>query len=178
MRVRYIYKLIIILSVMPVLTSCASAQTNKPSYNGLLELAKNIITVSKELDVINIKLRVLCRMDKPVVQKDLLDGLNRVSEVIDHVSRVSSYESQLLMTIPYIKEEEREAFVVIRTTEIEKPIQYFPAFLQELNYYYNNGRYWSVLFTLDNPIPRIEKIIKYLSEAKEILVRTQTPKNK
>ena len=70
------------------------------------------------------------------------------------------YESQLILTIPHLKDEYKNIFSKIRIEGIRKAKELMKIKLKYLNYIYSQPEYKSVLLAVGDPIKTIQSSIE------------------
>ncbi|HDL00636.1 MAG TPA: hypothetical protein ENH23_00185 [candidate division Zixibacteria bacterium] len=130
--------------------------------SNLTEKAAELSVKKVELYNINLKL-VLLRYggkNKTVFQKDFLDVIDDVSNSLQEVIDLLDYESQLILTIPHLKDEYKNIFSKIRIEGIRKAKELMKIKLKYLNYIYSQPEYKSVLLAVGDPIKTIQSSIE------------------
>jgi hypothetical protein len=138
--------------------------------SNLTEIAAKIHFNSKNLDYISFKLTTFGPPNPIIQDKEILDGIFTIRETISDISSTLSYESQLLLTIPHIKEKYKSIFCKLRREYLDLAIKTTKISLNLLQYYYDKETYKKVFILLDDdPIKIIQSSLELLNKSIEIL---------
>src|SRR3972149_6423582 len=114
----------------------------------LSELGSKMLMNSKLLDDMNVKLLLLGRRDKPVMNKDLIDGIDRVHDLSAQTALILRSVGLLMITVPHLNEQYVPFFALTVAKELELASDMINISLKELEYYYGDSKLFTVLITV------------------------------
>jgi hypothetical protein len=160
-----------LLSCMPVFSSLVLHEATAANLKSTstTELGAKIVLNSRKLDDMGMKLLLLGGREKPIVSKDLLDGIDRIHDFVGEVAVVVRSTGIMMSMVPHIEEQYRMFWAQTVAEELDRASNTVKAVMPELEYYLGDSRYGVLLLTIGDLRGVFKETQQALVEGKENL---------
>ena len=133
------------------------------------EIGAKIVFNGEKFKDIGIKLVLISRRDKPSASPELLDGIDRLHDLVDGISIALRSTGTMVIMVPHIEERYRIFWAQAVAEELDRTSNGVKIVIPEIEYYMKDSRYEVLLLTIGDLRGILKETQQTLADGKENL---------